>query len=169
MSSKELLCRSRNGKHVYYNPINSHAATHFTDTPQLKELVIEVLKNRDLNDDNLEFDIDMGRVVGTTDVVEVDDADEIVYALRKNRAEQGYVPFTKSRKGQPDSFISIALVANQDGSCELSSAWIGVWDDPPFPQEPHAPPESKVYWSKHAFVWGSQEIEEGTETSDCPW
>jgi len=165
----ELLCISRNGKKVYWDSVNSHAVTHFTDTPNLKELVIEVLENKDLENNNLEFDIDMKRVIGTTDVTEVDDTDEIIYAIRKNRRDQGYVPFTKSRKAQNSSYIFIALILNNDNSYSLSSAWIGRWDDPPFPQQAHATAVSKDYWNKHAFVWGSQEIEPGTETNVKPW
>lgn len=165
----EILCVSRNGKQVYYNSMDSHAATHFADTPKLKELVVEVLRGRDINNDNLEVDLDMGRTIGTCDVVETDDSDEIVYAMRKNRSEQGFVPFTKSRDTQPSSYISIALIANLDGTYQISSAWIGTWDDPPFPQQPHATQESKSYWSRHAFVWGSQEIEPNSAINSCPW
>jgi len=169
MTTRKFLCASKNGKQIYYDPVDSHAATHFGDTAGLKKLVVEVLKNRYLNNNNTKFDVDVGRVIGTTDVVEVDDTDDIIYAIRKNRREQGYVPFTRSRKAQDSSYISISLILEPDGSYTLSSAWVGKWDDPPFPQEPHAKPESKDYWHKHAFVWGSQEIETNTETLICPW
>jgi hypothetical protein len=165
----ERLCVSRNGKYVYYDSVNSHAAAHFADTPQLKGLAVEVLENRDIHNDSLEFDLDMGRTVGTCDVVETDETDDLVYALRKNHLEQGFVPFTKSRAAQPDSHISISLIANKDGTYQLSSAWIGAWDDPPFPQQPNATAESKQYWSKHAFVWGGQAIEPGSAINNCPW
>jgi hypothetical protein len=165
----ELLCLSKNKKRIYYDSVNSHASTHFADTPGLRERVIEVLESRDLGDDNLEFDLDVGRPIGTCDVVETNESDEIVYAFRKNRTEQGYVPFTKSRPAQASNYISIALVANMDETYQLSSAWIGTWDDPPFPQQPHATIKSKPYWSAHAFVWGSQEIEPGSVIESCPW
>ncbi|HUD03281.1 MAG TPA: hypothetical protein VMR51_00595 [Patescibacteria group bacterium] len=165
----ELLCLSKNKKRIYYDSVNSHASTHFADTLGLRELVIEVLENRDLDNDNLEFDVDMGRPIGTSDVLETNESDEIVYAIRKNRSEQGYVPFTKSRSAQPSTNLSVALVANTDETYQLSSVWIGTWDDPPFPQQPHATLESKPYWSTHAFVWGSQEIEPNSELKSCPW
>lgn len=170
MTNNELLCTSHDGKDVYYDPINSHAATHFADTPQLKELAIEVIKGRDIATSPLEFDIDLGRTVGTSDIVETDDSDEIVYVIRDHRPEQGYVPFVKTREPKDDSHISIALLATEVLSKYLlSSAWIGTWNSPPFPQQPNATRESKIYWSRHAFVWGSQEIEPGTETKVCPW
>lgn len=167
--SLQLLCKSKDGYKVFYDAIHSHAATHFDDTPGLKVLVSEVLEDRNIAENKLGFDLNMKRVIGTCDVVEANDSDEIIYALRKNRAEQGHVPFTKSRKPESSTFISIALVPSEEETYILSSAWIGTWDDPPFPQQPHATPESKPYWSCHAFVWGSQEIEPNSAIESCPW
>lgn len=165
----ELLCVSKNNKRIYYNSVNSHASTHFADTVGLRELAIEVLVERNIDNNSLDFDIDMGRIIGTTDVVETDDSDDIVYALRIKRTDQGYVPFVKSRSAQPSTYISISLVANTNGTYQLSSAYIGALDDPPFPQEPNATAYSKPYWGTHAFVWGSQEIILGSEIKSCPW
>ncbi|MBP9826922.1 hypothetical protein KBC99_00405 [Candidatus Saccharibacteria bacterium] len=167
--SFEPLCKSANGKKVVYDPINSHTATHFHDAPKLRKLVIEILSKKNLEGELITGDIDMGKVVGDSDVVEVDESDEIVYAMRKNRADQGYVPFTKSRKTQPTSIVSIYLARKDDVTYELSSAWIGEYDSPMFPQMNNATDDSIPYWSKHAFVWGSQEIIPGTELTDCPW
>jgi hypothetical protein len=154
---------------VWYDSAKSNASTHFADTPGLQELVVEVLQARRITQNDLWFDIDLHRIIGTTDVVAVDSSDEIVYAIRTKRFEQGYVPFTKSRPAQPSSYLSVSLIAEDDESYSLSSAWIGAWDDPPFPQESHATAESKEYWNSHAFVWGSQAIEPGSEMLNCPW
>lgn len=167
---QKLLCVSKNGREVTYDPVYSHAATHLEDTPQLKELVVEVICNMNLDGEELKTDIDMGRVVGTCDVVEVDEADGIVYAMRKNRKEDGLVPFTKTRKATPCSSVAVHLVSHSDGSYELSSAWIGVFgDDEPFPDSPDASVKSAEYWRHYAFVWGSQEIIPGSETAERPW
>jgi hypothetical protein len=99
----------------------------------------------------------------------VEEKDDIVYALRKNRQEQGYVPFTKSRKAQLNSHVSMHLNKIDSDNYELASAWIGEMDSPPFPEDPNATADSSEYWSKHAFVWGSQEIISGSEQIVCPW
>ncbi len=165
------LCTSKDDYVIYYDPDGSHASTHFADTPNLKELVIEVLESRDIASNELSFDLDMKRVIGTCDVVETDDSDEIIYAIRTKRFDQGLVPFVKTRKAQPSSYVSIALEATDDPAIyQLSSAWIGTFgDDPPFPGQPDAIPESVPYWSKRAFVWGGQPIEPGTEQTTRPW
>lgn len=132
---------------------------------------MEVLQHMDLEEDTITTHVDMGRVVGTCDVVKVDAGDEIVYGKRKNRDQDGLVPFTKSRSGDPCSTVAIHLIKQANGDYVLSSTWIGVFggDDEPFPQAPDATERSKDFWNKHAFVWGSQEIQAGTLTHNCPW
>lgn len=169
MNKMELLCRSKNGKKVIFDPVTSHTATHFKDSPKLPGLVEELLSQMVLEGDLIAKDINLGKIVGDSDVVEVDNSDEIVYAMRKSRKDQGYVPFTKSCTSQPSQMISIYLVHKDDETYELSSTWIGEYDSPAFPQMENATAESIPYWSKHAFVWGSQEIISGTEITNRPW
>lgn len=166
-AGKELLTHSKNGLAVSFDPIHSHAATHFSDTPQLRELVKEIIEKTVLADELMEFEIDMGRIVGTSDAVVNDADDKIIYAKRKNR--EVYVPFNKSKLPQPCSFVSVALQRQADGSYELPSAFIGRIDSPPFPGEKNEDPESKSYWTSHSLAWGTQEIQVGTETSRRPW
>lgn len=177
MTIQIQLCTSKNGKQVTYDPIDSHAATHIEDTPQLKALVIEALQNMTLEDVTIMTDIDMERVIGTTDVVKTDSTDEIVYGMRLNRTDDGHVPFTKSRPGDPCSHITLQVVRQNNGTYILTSAWIGRLhidksgkeDDEPFPNSPNATSRSKEFWSTRAFVYGSQEIQAGTEITQCPW
>ncbi|MDB5170313.1 MAG: hypothetical protein JWO35_7 [Candidatus Saccharibacteria bacterium] len=171
MSNQIFLCTSKNGKRVTYDPIHSHAATHLEDTPQLKDLVIEAIQNMTLKEDSIGTEIDMGRIVGTSDVVDVDSTDEVVYGIRKNRDKEGHAPFVKSRHGDPCSYVALHLVKQDDGSYVLSSTWIGTFsgDDEPFPNAPDATVRSKEFWNKRAFVYGSQEIQAGTETTKRPW
>lgn len=164
---KELLGKSKNNIAVYFDASGSHAATHFEDTPELKALVQEVVGRKDLEGDLVKFDTDMGRVVGTSDLVETDASDEIVYAKRKNR--DTYASFTKSRPPRPCSTVAVSLNRQSDGTYELHSAWIGPIDSPSFPGDEKETPESKPFWTSHALVWGRQEIQPGTETTICPW
>ncbi len=169
MSKEERLFKSANGKMVVFDPVNSHAATHFKDSPGLRNLAQELIQNLELDGELIAKDVDMNRTVGNSDVVTIDGTDEIVYAMRKNRKDQGYVPFTKSRSPQPSNLISVYLIKKSEDTYELSSIWIGEYDSPTFPQMDNATKESIPYWSNHAFVWGSQEIIPGTEREDCPW
>lgn len=161
------LCDTRNNKRIVYDPFHSHTATHFNDAPDLKDLVVQILSHRDIDGEYLGFDVDMGKPVGNMDVVDVNTDDEIIYAKRKNRDE--YVPFVKNRLPQQCSYVSIALKQLDDDSYELQSAWIGEFESPPFPEEKSATAESVPFWNQHAFVWGSQGIQEDTITNRCPW
>lgn len=164
---QEFLAKSQNGITVMVDLVGSHAATHLADTPQLKDLVKEVIGQTDIRGETMGFDVDMGRIVGMSDGVETDETDEMVWAKRKNR--DVYTPFTKSRAPVPCSQVAISLKRQADGTYELMSAWIGQFESPPFPGSPDETPESKPYWMRHALVWGTQEVQPGTETSTCPW
>lgn len=165
-----FLCTAADGKSVYYDDTHSHVATHFEDEPKLKDLVVEALTTHKPTGTGETFPmvVDFHKPIGVTVVVAIDSADKMVYAIRKNRTEDGYAPFTKSRPPQPCSTVAIWL-ARQKDRYELVSAWIGDVDYMPFPQHPDATAESKAYWRTHAFVWGSQTVEPDTVTTVCPW
>lgn len=163
------LCTTANGIRIVFDPVHSHTATHFKDAPSLKHQVKNLLGSLVVVDDLIAQEFDMGKIIGDCNVIETDEKDEIIYAIRKNRRDQGYVPFTKSRTSQPCSLISIHLVKKTAETYELSSVWIGEYESPMFPQMENATAESIPYWRQHAFVWGSQEIIPGTELSQCPW
>jgi len=144
-----------------------NAATHFADSPQLKELTQKVLARTTLDKDQMLFDTEIGSPIGKSDLVENDEGDDIVYAKRKNR--DVYTSFNKTKAPHPCSIVAIGVEKIGDNKYELLSAWIGSIDSPPFPGQENEAPESKDYWLKHSFAWGTQEIQEGTETSVCPW
>lgn len=76
------LGHSKNGKRVWYDSVLSHAATHFKDTSNLDALVLEVIRDTELKDSYAQFHTDLGRIVGVSDLVIIDDGDEIIYAKR---------------------------------------------------------------------------------------
>lgn len=166
MDHYEFFARSKNGIEILYDPINSHASTHFADTPQIFPYVKSILEDTDVTGDNMEFDVDTEVILGMSDLVVTDASDEVVYAIRKNRDR--HMRFTKSRKSEPSSMIAISLKKLSDGRYELYSAWLGP-QTPPTPNSPFANKESRPFWSTHALVWGNQEIQPGTETDKCPW
>lgn len=167
MAHKEFICSSKNGIRVVFDPVDSHTAIHFDDTPGLRELVMEVLEKTELKGHYVEFETDMGRIIGTSDGVKVDETDEIVYAKRLKR--DVYTPFTKSQQATPTTLVSMCLVTQADGSYQLLSAWLGSCGSPDFPGGDNETPDSKAYWTTHALVWGNQAVQVGTETTICPW
>lgn len=166
-AEQERLTVSKNERTIWYDPRDSHVATHFEDTPQLKGLVQEVLSRTVLVGESINFERDLGKIVGLSDLVATDETDQIFYAKRQNR--DSYTVFTKSRRPEPSSLVTVTLWELPDMSYELVTAFIGTCLFPPFPDNPLATPQSKPFWSTHALAWGRQKIQPGTETTECPW
>lgn len=161
-----FIATTKNGNKVSYNAQNSHAATHIEDTPKLLSLLQELIPTLELMKDNIYADYDMGRVVGKTDLIKTTDADEIIYAKRKNRSE--YTRFVKGKAPQPCRHVAIVLNKISDNEYDLTSAWIG-YAVPMFPHTQHATAESAPFWRQHALAWGTQSVLPGTETDQWPW
>lgn len=161
------LATSANNKTVVYDPIGSHAATHFNDTPALEALVIEALRLSTLEGSRILFEKDMGRTIGTTDLVTNEPGDEIIYAKRLNR--DIYTSFNKTQQPQPTSLVAICVDMIDDDTYQLFTAWTGSVHAPAFPGDENETPDSKAYWKTHSLSWGTQAIQSGTETTTCPW
>jgi len=155
-----------NARIVYYNDTTSHLATHLVDTPQLLPLIKEFLSKQSFYQDTVYIEHDVGNRIGSTDLVEVTEKDEIVYAKRNNRST--YTRFVRNRTAPLTSYFTVALTKDITGGYELTSALVGRLA-PPFPDEPNATPESKSFWDKHALVFGTQAIQPGTLIKDPPW
>lgn len=161
------LGMSKNGIAVWYDAVGSHATTHIADTPGLEALAKEATQNAELTDGYVQMHTDMGRIVGYSDLVAIDPGDEIVYAKRLNRDE--YSVFNRTKSPQSSSLVTTAYEKQADGTYELVSTWIGPSDSPSFPGTERETPDSKEFWAEHALAWGTQDIQQGTETAVCPW
>lgn len=164
--SRNLLGVSRNGCEVSVDFEASHAATHFHDTPKLLDAVRRIIPNLILEDELIRIDVDTGIIIGNTDLVETEEGDEIVYALRPNRTQ--YSRFVKHKRASPSSWVTLDLRKIGDSEYELYTAFVGRLT-PSFPGGDYLPEQSREFWATHALVWGSQEIVPHTETTVCPW
>lgn len=167
MQDRQNIGTSENGINVWYDPINSHAATHFNDTPQLKELIEEIIPETNIDWDYMKFHTDFGRPIGMSDLVANDPGDELFYAKRLNR--DTFTVFNKSKSPQPCPLVAAIIEKKDDGSYELLSAWVGPANSPSLPGTERETPDSKDFWNKNSLAWGTQEIQPGTETTICPW
>jgi len=159
--------KSSNDKIVWYDSVNSHAATHIADTPQLKHLAAEVINKIELIDDHNQLHRDLGRIVGKCDLIKNQPGDEIVYAKRINRDE--YTVFNKSRLPESSNDVTVAVEKQDDDTYKLVSTWVGPSDSPSFPGTAQETSASRIFWNEHSLAWGTQDIQPGTETVICPW
>ena len=70
MNSKVIIGVTQNGKVVYIDSDSTHAHTHLSDTPELLRLVKEALGSIIAEGGSVYTEIDMGRIVGKTDLVD---------------------------------------------------------------------------------------------------
>lgn len=114
-TSKPLeLGRSADGKLVTLDYANTNVEYHIIETPDLLSLVQEVLPTLILGDQaQIVVERDLGRIVGTTNLVETTDKDEIVYAKRVGRSK--YSRFVKNRREIPCSSVVVVLRRGADG------------------------------------------------------
>ncbi len=139
--------------HIHNNPvIESHLAKALSQiNPEGQPFITTSIAFDDLN--------------GTSTCVETTEEDEIVYARRPNRA--GYTRFVKGREAEPTNELTLSLLKVPEGYV-LITAYLGPKAGPE-PWDRNATPDSLAFWNTHALIWGSEEVEPGTETKERPW
>lgn len=164
--ARVFLGKTKNNLNVYFDEDSSHASTHISKTPRLLEYAKKIIPTIEANEDVIRFDVDTGVEVGTTDLIETTDNDEIVYAMRPLRTQ--YSRFVKNKQSQPTSWITLDLRKTGKAEYNLYTCFVGRLT-PSFPGGNFLPDQSLDFWSKHALVWGGQEIVPNSERTDCPW
>ena len=103
----EKIGISADGESVFLDWLNTNIDYHILETPNLINLVSEVLSTINvMGAQQVVTERDLGRIVGTTNLIETTDNDEIVYAKRVGRDK--YSRFAKNR--EPISCCSIVVV-----------------------------------------------------------
>ncbi len=165
--TRTFVTKTKNGLDVYVDTVNSHAATHMKNHPELLDLVKEVLSQYDVTADQIRFNTDMGRVVGEKDLVETKDGDDVFYAKRPNREK--YTRFVRNKSAVPTNFITIELRKVNDTEYDIFTAFIGELT-PSFPTgKDDRNQKNRDFWNSHALVVGNQGVVPGSETTECPW
>lgn len=114
MTSSKNLGTTADGMPVFLDYANTNIEYHLLETPDLIDLVREVLPSIQVSgEEQIVVERDLGRVVGTTNLVETTDSDEIVYAKRIGR--DTYSRFAKHRQPVPCSSIVVVLRKGHGG------------------------------------------------------
>ncbi len=146
---------------------DSHVASHPSVARILAELISHISSE---GRESFCEEVDLDREVGESICVATTDdggGDEIIYAQRPNR--RGLTRFVKNREPAQTRSAVACFKRTTGGAYLLMTAFIGgrapaePWD------RKWATPESFVFWSSHALVWGQEETVPGTETTVCPW
>lgn len=151
---------------IYVNLISSSAGRYLSRRPYVIGLIKEVLGSLDLQGDRVVVERDMGRAIGSSDIIATSEKDTIYYAQPiKNEV---FSRFAKNRYPESSQMLTIVAVRDANDNYEVQDAWIGD-ACPPFPGDVYATNDSKVYWQTHALAQDAQLIKSNSITKDCPY
>lgn len=151
---------------VYVNLISSPAGKYLSRRPYLISLVKELVSTTKLKGEQIVIEKDIGREIGTTDIVSTTSEDNIYYALPLK--SDVYSRFAKNRYPQKSSSLTIIIMRDSEGNYEVEDTWIGT-NHPAFPGGKMATTASKKFWQTHALVQDAQLIQSKSITKDCPY
>jgi hypothetical protein len=144
------------------------SSSHIHDNPELEKYLVNALGKIKSNNQNLiEGEVDFGETIGVTRCIQTYENDEIVFAVRPKRS--GYTRFVKNRTQEPTSKLTVILTKDrQTNDYLVLTAYIGAKAEPE-PWDFRATSKALDFWKKHALVYGTEPIVEGTETLEPKW
>ena len=151
---------------IYIDSITSSAGHYLSRRPYVYALIRELLSTRKLRGDRIVIEQDMGRNIGTTDIVSTTDKDTIYYA--QPLKSEVFSRFAKNRYPEVSSTLTVVVNRDTDGNYEVTNAWIGS-NHPAFPGAEHATADSREYWKVHALVQDAHTIQFKSLTKTCPY
>lgn len=161
-----MLDETNDAYDIYVDPITSSAGQYLSRRPYVYGLIREVLAKRELLGERVIIEQNMGRNIGTTDIVSTTDDDTIYYA--RALKSKVYSRFAKNRYPQASKTLTVVIQRDTDGNYEISDTWIGG-NHPAFPGDELATPDSESYWKTHALVQDAHVIQSKTLTRTCPY
>jgi hypothetical protein len=163
---KYMLDQTKDKYDIYINLISSPAGIYLSRRPYIIGLIKELLATRSLKGERIVIEKDMGRGIGTTDVVTTSDKDTIYYA--QPLKSDVFSRFARNRYPQVSNILTVVIQRDQDGDYEVYDTWIGS-NYPAFPGDKQQTKASKEYWKTHALVQNAQHIQSKTLTRVCPY
>ena len=163
---KFILDNSNDDYDIYIDLISSAAGRYLSRRPYVIALIKKLIATKRLSEKRVVIEQDMGRGIGTTDIVTTSEKDTIYYAqaLKTNV----YLRFAKNRCPQISNILTVILERDDDGNYEVIDVWIGS-NYPAFPGDKHETTASKKFWQTHALVQDSQVIQSKSLTKTCPY
>lgn len=161
-----MLDESNGDYDVYVNLISSPAGIYLSRRPYIVGILKEILAKKKLRGKRIVIEQDMGRGIGTTDVVSTSDQDTIYYAQAFKT--DVYSRFAKNRLPQVSNTLTVIAEQDEDGNYEISDTWVGP-NRPAFPGDSHESGDSRVFWESHALVHNAVSIQTKSVTKKCPY
>lgn len=161
-----MIDETKDSYDIYVNLISSPAGHYLSRRPYVIDLLKEILAAKELRGKRIVIEQDMGRDIGTTDIVTTSEKDTIYYA--RALKSDVFSRFAKNRYPQVSTTLTVIAVQDPEGNYEVSNTWIGN-NHPAFPGDELATDESKDYWQSHALVQDAVAIQTRSITKACPY
>lgn len=156
-----------NGEYeIYVDLISSPAGHYLSRHPHVIALIKELFSTYKPHDKRIVIEKDMGRDIGTTDIVSTGEKDTIYYAQALK--SDVFSRFARNRSPQTSTILTVIAEQDADGNYAVLDTWIGA-NHPAFPGDVHATAESKPYWETHALVQDALAIQSKSITKACPY
>ena len=161
-----MINETNGGYSIYVNLISSPAGHYLSRRPYIIALLKELLPTKKLRGKRVVIEQDMGRNIGTTDVVPTSDADTIYYAQAIK--SEVFSRFARNRYPKVSTTLTVVIEQDTDGNYEVVDTWIGT-NHPAFPGDESETEESKTFWQTHALVQDALAIQSKSITKICPY
>lgn len=113
----------------------------------------------------LTIQVNFKEPIGVTTCVPITENDELVYAIRQGRF--GHSQFVLNREPEPTRSMTIVL-RRRKNYYKILTAYLGKTSELE-PKDRRATMKSIRFWAKHAMIFGSEPIVEGSVVKECPW
>lgn len=164
LESFQLFCESKNDRFISKDncTVLSGKQNHHVHG-KMKEILPDIIKMIECeNRGNFFFDqIEFPYEIGKTTCVEIDETDDIVYAVRRGR--KGYTKFVRNRLPESTKYVTVILIKKNDFYYVIS-AYIGPKSEVE-PFDPVSTEKSYKYWENHALIFGTEPIYPSTLTT----
>lgn len=163
---KHYVGQTQNGLQVYAYLTGSKVSARLSRQPRLLTLAREMLAAVTLREPEICMEYNMQRQIGYDFTISTTDEDVVFYA--RLLKDDIYTRFVKNGEPLPTNYLTLTLLQDSDENYELSDLWIGHFM-PPRPGSTDEVADSKLYWSRHAFILADQPLQTQTITKICPY
>lgn len=151
--------------------------SHFNQHPNVLENIPEAIEKivhelkSEKNGSFIKKTVDLGKVIGKREAIELNGDEKIFYAQRIGR--KTLTKFVSGVKAEDCSAITFVVSKVSENKFRIITAYIGYSAEKE-PLDPAIKTEeefnrAKKYWDKTAMIEGMQVIYPNTITTKCPW
>ena len=151
---KKLIASMKNGYVNVYSIVNDE---HMLCHSQISEDILrEAIEKSDVDFSTTFYmeSIDLGRIVGKDNCVEVNDLDTVKMLQRKGR--RGLTPIVFNKDAMDTNLVTIGICRDDDGLLTVFTSFFGQKaPKEPWDAKEHELPESITFWKTHALVYNA--------------